>query len=117
MKRLVKLTNGNTTLNLSQSVQAKKYRVSLFEWSNGSTAQTIHIKIDFNARNYDETNLLYYNHFFMAHASGNITFTPNEEDPWFSCKNLSNHSIQLYLNGSMAGDITSNNCYIELEDQ
>ena len=117
MKRLINLTSGLTNINLDKVVNnSDRWRISQFEWTGASTNQTIHIKIDYDTDNYDESNDLYYNLFFMSYANGSITYTPaNDKDGWFDSGPLSSHRIQIFVNGLLSSDISARNCYLELE--
>ena len=117
MKRLINLTNGNTHINLDRVVNnVSKYRISQFEWTGTTSSQTVHVKIDNDTKNYDESNNINYNLFFMCYANGSITYTPAMDDEgWFHSSSLSSHNILIYVDGTVSGDISSRKCYIELE--
>ena len=118
MKRLINLTSGYNVIDLSRVVDnTTKFRISMFEFTGGSAIETIHVKIDNHANNFDETNDLYYTLFFLSYISGNITYTPGlMSEGWHSISDgIHTITIQLLIDGTIAGNITSRNCWIEIE--
>ena len=116
MKRLIKLTTGHNDINLDRAVTANRFRISMFEFTGGSAIETIHLKIGNHASNYDETTDMYYSLFFLSHISSSITYVPGlQNEGWIHCHDLSNINVQLFINGSLATDITSRNCWLEIE--
>ena len=87
----------------------------MFEFTGTTSVETIHLKIDNDTDNFDETTDMYYSLFFLSHANSSITYTPAMvNEGWFDANSLHNISVQLFINGSLAGDITSRNCWLEI---
>ena len=121
MKRLLKLTSGNNSVDFSRVVSKPggihRFRISMFEFTGTTSLETVHVKIDNYSQNYDETTDMYYTLFFVSQANNSITYTPAMNTEGWNNENNSLHSmtIQVYLNGSMAGDISARNCWVEIE--
>ena len=118
MKRLINLTSGYNVIDLSRVIDnITKFRISMFEFTGGTAVEKIHVKIDNHANNYDETNDLYYSLFFLSYASGNVTYTPSMiSEGWNSISDgIHSMTIQLLIDCTLAGDVSSRNCFIEIE--
>ena len=117
MKRLIRLTSGYSSIDFSRVVDnISKFRISMFEFTGTTSAETIHLKIDNHSLNFDETTDLYYTLFFISHANGSLTYTPGlMSEGWFNTSDgLHNITVQLFINGVIA-DISSRNCWLEIE--
>ena len=112
MKRLFQLTTGHNDINLSRIINVTKFRISQFEYSGSD--QTVHVCVNNFAKNYDETNEIFYTLFFYCRTSSSVTYTPQTDtEGWFPSYNLHNLNIIICQNGIAA--TTLSNCFIELE--
>jgi len=116
MKRLAKLTTGNSSIDMSRVIDGvRRFRISMFEFTGSSSVETIHLKIDNDSGNFDETTDMYYSLFFLSHINSSIIYTPAmQSEGWFDTRDLHNISVQLFINGVLAGDIASRNCWLEI---
>ena len=117
MKRLIKVNSGHTSYNLDRVLNnVSRFRITQFGYTGGSFVEPVHVRIDNYGDNYDETNNLKYMLFFLCHVNGSVTYTPAmQSEGWVTCGSISSMDINVLVNGAHAGDITSRNCYLELE--
>jgi len=116
MKRLFKLNAGFNSIDLGRVVDdISRFRISQFEYTGGASAQTVHVCLD-GSENYDETIGIYYSLFFLCHGSQSVTYTPaTVSEGWFNAHAFHSTNITIVIDGAAADDITSQNCYIELQ--
>ena len=117
MKRLFKLESGFNSIDLARVVNdVSRFRISQFEYTaTGSSTETVHVCLD-GSQNFDETSGLYYSLFFVCHGSQSVTYTPaTTTEGWFNAHAFHSTNINIFIDSVVAGDISSQNCYIELQ--
>ena len=117
MKRLFKLNTGFNPIDLARVVDGvSRFRISQFEYTaSGTSAETVHVCLD-GSQNYDETTAIYYSLFFLCHRSQSVTYTPGTvNEGWFDAHAFHSTNITIFIDGAAPADISSQNCYIELQ--
>ena len=119
MRKLFKLTQGYETMELMRTVEASRFRITMFNYTcSGASTELVHVILGNHAQNYDETNDKPYSIAFVALASSTVQYTPiTANDSWYDLPNgnLSTLTVQVHIDNTLAGSLTAQNVYLEIE--
>ena len=118
MRRLFHVLSGDHSFTITKKIQARTCRIASLSYTNSGANEFVHVRVGSDTQNFDESQSIYYTTAFYSPSGSQaeaISEHPTKETMHRVDGGTETVRFQIFINGSIAGDLTSQHVYIELD--